>query len=157
MLAKPKNTYTILFKWNTIQVWFKILQCFPFLLPAPLNRWVGGIYNWSRRQWTWGSSASDMSYSGFLTPQFPRSSRWHCLFLSPVINYRWNHDLCTQFMHYLCEAPLIRIPDPNEIVVAVNTNLWMASQAKCFVSFSSEKQLHYFFVKEEIYQPSTSQ
>ncbi|XP_063591130.1 perlucin-like protein [Penaeus indicus] len=90
---------------------------------APLNRWVGGIYNWSRRRWTWGSSASDMSYSGFLTPQFPRSSRWHCLFLSPVIHYRWNHDLCTQFMHYLCEAPLIRIPDPNDIIVAVNTNL----------------------------------
>ncbi|XP_042883297.1 perlucin-like protein [Penaeus japonicus] len=90
---------------------------------ASLNRWVGGIYNWSRRQWTWGSSASVMTYSGFLTPQFPRSSRWHCLFLSPVLNYRWNHDLCTQTMHYLCEAPLIRIPDPNEIVVAVNTNL----------------------------------
>ncbi|XP_042217716.1 perlucin-like protein [Homarus americanus] len=84
---------------------------------ASLNRWVGGIYNWSTRQWTWGSSAEVMPYNGFATSEFPSSSRWHCVYLSPDISYRWNHALCTSFMHYICETHQIRVLDPNEIII----------------------------------------
>ncbi|XP_063862308.1 C-type Lectin CRL-like [Scylla paramamosain] len=81
---------------------------------APLNRWVGGIYNWSRRKWKWAPSATVMSYNGFLTQQFPRSSRWQCVYLSPRLDYRWNHQFCTTSMHYLCETSEVRISHVND-------------------------------------------
>ncbi|KAK8753364.1 hypothetical protein OTU49_004072 [Cherax quadricarinatus] len=84
---------------------------------ATLNRWVGGIYNWSTRQWTWGSSAEVMPYNGFMTQDFPTASRWHCVYLDSSSNYHWKHTLCTTMMHYICEARQTRVHDPNEIVI----------------------------------------
>ncbi|XP_050687716.1 lithostathine-like [Eriocheir sinensis] len=86
---------------------------------APLNRWVGGIYNWSRRQWKWASSGAEMAYNGFLTQSFPRSSRWRCVYLSPDIGYRWNHKLCTTAMHYLCETAETRLPNNGDSAATI--------------------------------------
>ncbi|CAL4147804.1 unnamed protein product, partial [Meganyctiphanes norvegica] len=85
---------------------------------ARLNRWLGGIYNWSTRRWMWGPSGEAMPYLGFLTSIPPESSRWHCVFMAPTLNYRWNHELCTTQMHFICEAPQSKIPNSEDIAYA---------------------------------------
>ncbi|XP_064109023.1 perlucin-like protein [Macrobrachium nipponense] len=83
---------------------------------ARLNRWIGGIYNWPKQQWTWGSTAEEMPYQGFHNSEMSESYRWHCVFMSPVFSYQWNHTLCTDAMHYICEMPQSRILDLTGIV-----------------------------------------
>ncbi|XP_018006861.1 collectin-12 [Hyalella azteca] len=76
-----------------------------------LNRWIGGIYDWSQEEWVWGGSGDVMHYRGFLK-EATQSRRWQCAYMAPELYYRWQRTQCTHTMHYICEAPFTRMPRP---------------------------------------------
>jgi len=79
---------------------------------ARLERWIGGLYDWSAQQWLWGATGKPITnFVGFgdLTPN--RFREWHCIYMDPEQAHTWNHKLCTKDLHYICEAPLIKISE----------------------------------------------
>ena len=79
-----------------------------------MERWVGGRYDWNGQHWIWGATGQSMSFLGFGELTNARPQEWHCIFLDPEQALKWNHKLCTQLLHYICEVPLTRAtPAPS--------------------------------------------
>ncbi len=78
------------------------------LFTERLERWIGGLYDWSGQQWLWGSTGQPMSFQGFGEQGEGRQREWHCVFMDPEQGHRWNHKLCTRHLHYICELPLTK-------------------------------------------------
>jgi len=78
---------------------------------APLERWIGGLYDWNGQQWLWGATGEPMKYLGFGDLTSDRLREWHCVYLDPEQSQKWNHKLCTKELHYVCELPLVRVED----------------------------------------------
>jgi len=78
---------------------------------TPLNRWIGGIHDWQRGRWQWGSSGAAMAYQGFLSvgEGAAVSPQWSCAYMNPELYYRWSYAKCTEKMHFICEAPFKKV------------------------------------------------
>ncbi|XP_032780514.2 C-type lectin domain family 10 member A [Daphnia magna] len=75
---------------------------------ARLERWIGGLYDWSGQRWLWGATGQPMSFLGFGELSEGRLREWHCVYMDPEQGHRWNHKLCTRNLHYICELPLTK-------------------------------------------------
>lgn len=82
---------------------------------APLERWIGGLYDWSGQRWLWGATGEAMNYIGFGDLTSDRVREWHCVYMDPEQTHKWNHKLCTKDLHYICELPLVRTTDSKEL------------------------------------------
>nr|CAI5831841.1 unnamed protein product [Callosobruchus analis] len=74
----------------------------------PLERWLGGVYDWKAMRWTWGENGKHLSYSGFqMNGQEDKDKlRWHCIIMDPAIGYRWNSRTCTEQKHFICHTKM---------------------------------------------------
>ncbi|KAE8747390.1 hypothetical protein FOCC_FOCC005857 [Frankliniella occidentalis] len=75
---------------------------------TPLSRWIGGIYQWEKRFWMWGSTGLAVGYKAFPRRMVTRDWTWHCISLDPTADYQWRPASCLDAKHYICETPLRR-------------------------------------------------
>jgi hypothetical protein len=95
---------------------------------ARLERWIGGLYDWSGQRWLWGATGQPMNFLGFGELTEGRLREWHCVYMDPEQSHKWNHKLCTRYnlsavlqdidsnnkylqcrnLHYICELPLTK-------------------------------------------------
>ena len=78
------------------------------------NRWTSGIYDWQNNQWVKGDTGEPLTYWGFITQRPPHSWKWYCIYMAPNLYYRWNHDLCTKKMHFICETSFVKSENNEE-------------------------------------------
>ncbi|XP_065582678.1 lithostathine-1-beta-like [Artemia franciscana] len=76
---------------------------------ARLERWIGGLFDWSRQQWVWGAQGAPVSYLNFGQLAPVNAMNWHCIFMDPLQEYNWNHKLCVKRLHYICETSLTKV------------------------------------------------
>lgn len=60
------------------------------LLAEPLERWLGGRFDWQRKQWKWAASGKPLSYKGFdwSVNQHENGLQWNCIVVDPNLEYR---------------------------------------------------------------------
>lgn len=78
---------------------------------APLARWIGGIYQWQKRYWMWGSTGLAVTYKAFSPRMVNRDWAFHCISMDPTLGYRWRPSGCMEVKHYICETQLRRHHD----------------------------------------------
>ncbi|KOX75747.1 hypothetical protein WN51_12074 [Melipona quadrifasciata] len=81
-------------------------------IPAKLERWIGGIYNWQQMAWEWGVTGEKVVFQNFGLPQSNNSKQqyaWHCITIDPALRYKWSPRSCVERKHYVCEVPAGRI------------------------------------------------
>jgi hypothetical protein len=64
---------------------------------ARLERWIGGLYDWSGQKWLWGATGQPMNFLGFGELTEGRLREWHCVYMDPEQSHKWNHKLCTRY------------------------------------------------------------
>ncbi|XP_066152633.1 uncharacterized protein [Euwallacea fornicatus] len=71
----------------------------------PVERWLGGFFDWHRKQWKWAASGKPLSYKGFdrFVNQDEKDLQWSCIVIDPVLEYRWNTRSCLEEKHYICQ------------------------------------------------------
>lgn len=87
----------------------KLIRSFLSKKPlAPLERWLGGVYDWEQMAWKWAASGKPLSYSGFqkTEKEDKEKLRWHCIIMDPSLQYRWNSRSCVEQKHYICHTKL---------------------------------------------------
>ncbi len=67
-----------------------------FANKARLERWIGGLYDWSGQRWLWGATGQPMNFLGFGELTEGRLREWHCVYMDPEQSHKWNHKLCTR-------------------------------------------------------------
>ncbi|OXU25348.1 hypothetical protein TSAR_012097 [Trichomalopsis sarcophagae] len=77
----------------------------------PLERWIGGIYNWHQNNWDWGVSGDKVLFRNFGDPEASKNRNWihHCMILDPEQQYKWNARGCYEHKYFICEVPAGRI------------------------------------------------
>ncbi|XP_031784817.1 uncharacterized protein LOC100679909 isoform X2 [Nasonia vitripennis] len=77
----------------------------------PLERWIGGIYNWQQNNWDWGVSGDKVLFRNFGDPEASKNRNWihHCMILDPEQQYKWNARGCYEHKYFICEVPAGRI------------------------------------------------
>ncbi|XP_069686437.1 snaclec coagulation factor X-activating enzyme light chain 1-like [Periplaneta americana] len=73
---------------------------------APLERWIGGIYNWETKRWVWAATGRRLTYQGFSRRSPKEDPTWHCIIMDPKMMYKWGSRSCVHRKHYICERPL---------------------------------------------------
>ncbi|KAH1014114.1 hypothetical protein HUJ04_003008 [Dendroctonus ponderosae] len=81
----------------------------------PLERWLGGRFDWQKKQWQWAASGKPLTYNGFDSSfnQTQESLQWQCITIDPAFQYRWNSRSCYQERNYICQKKL-RTIDNNK-------------------------------------------
>lgn len=72
----------------------------------PLERWLGGRFDWQRKQWKWAASGKPLSYNGFGWPMRKKDEsqlQWNCIVVDPNWGYRWNSRSCLEDKHFICQ------------------------------------------------------
>lgn len=90
----------------------KYLNWLKYYIPAKLERWIGGIYNWQQMAWEWGVTGEKVVFQNFGLPQSNHSKQqyaWHCITIDPTLRYKWSPRSCVERKHYVCEVPAGRI------------------------------------------------
>ncbi|XP_066258202.1 uncharacterized protein [Euwallacea similis] len=74
----------------------------------PLERWLGGFFDWHRKQWKWAASGKPLSYKGFdkFVSQDEKNLQWSCIVVDPALEYRWNARSCLQEKYYICQKKI---------------------------------------------------
>ncbi|XP_050501452.1 uncharacterized protein LOC114336078 [Diabrotica virgifera virgifera] len=75
----------------------------------PLERWLGGVYDWGKMAWKWAAPGKPLAYNGFskeVNPQDPETLRWHCIIMDPTQQYFWSSRSCVERKHYICQTRL---------------------------------------------------
>ncbi|XP_051154087.1 uncharacterized protein LOC127277222 [Leptopilina boulardi] len=69
-----------------------------------LDRWIGGIYNYKLKIWTWGTSGKQIDFQSFeRQPQNPLP--YSCIVMDPSAKYKWKAKSCFESKFYVCEVP----------------------------------------------------
>lgn len=60
------------------------------MFSVPLERWLGGVYDWEQMSWKWAASGKPLTYQGFADsePEQKEKLRWHCIIVDPTKQYR---------------------------------------------------------------------
>lgn len=90
----------------------RYLNWLKYYVPAKLERWIGGIYNWQQMAWEWGVTGEKVVFQNFGLPQSNHSKQqyaWHCITIDPTLRYKWSPRSCVERKHYVCEVPAGRI------------------------------------------------
>ncbi|XP_025836657.1 uncharacterized protein LOC108735988 [Agrilus planipennis] len=76
------------------------------------ERWIGGLYDWTKMNWKWGKNAKEIKYLGFdaSVSQEKDQLQWKCITLDPILDYRWNARSCFENKHYICQTRIAKIP-----------------------------------------------
>nr|XP_023023815.1 uncharacterized protein LOC111511934 [Leptinotarsa decemlineata]XP_023023887.1 uncharacterized protein LOC111511934 [Leptinotarsa decemlineata] len=75
----------------------------------PVERWLGGVYDWANMTWKWAASGKPLGYNGFVKfdkEENKEKLRWHCLIMDPSLDFRWNSRSCFEKKHYMCHTKL---------------------------------------------------
>lgn len=74
----------------------------------PLERWLGGRFDWQQRQWKWAASGKPLSYKGFdkSVNQDAENLQWSCMILDPALQFRWNSRSCWEERHFICHKKI---------------------------------------------------
>lgn len=75
---------------------------------APLERWIGGLYDWKQTSWKW-ASGKPLTYEASLAVNESTDKsqlRWHCLFMDPQKSYKWNAANCMEKKHFICHTKI---------------------------------------------------
>merc|ERR1711928_130081 len=86
---------------------------------APLERWIGGLYDWNGQQWLWGATGEPMKYLGFgdLTSDRLRNGTVFTWTQNNLKNGTINYapKSCIMFVNCLwLEWRIFRIPSSSE-------------------------------------------
>ncbi|KAG5875045.1 hypothetical protein JTB14_022027 [Gonioctena quinquepunctata] len=75
----------------------------------PVERWLGGVYDWVNSSWKWAASGKPLSYNGMVKSGKEETKeilQWHCLIMDPALEYRWSSRECVEKKHYICHTKL---------------------------------------------------
>ncbi|XP_044266725.1 lithostathine-1-beta-like [Tribolium madens] len=74
----------------------------------PLERWLGGLYDWEQMTWKWGASGKPVIYQGFsqMEPEDKEKLRWHCIIVDPKLQFKWNTRSCLEQKHFICHTKI---------------------------------------------------
>ncbi|CAH1104191.1 unnamed protein product [Psylliodes chrysocephalus] len=75
----------------------------------PLERWLGGVYDWRKMAWKWAASGKPLAFNGFpkeVSPKDPESLRWHCIIVDPALQFMWSSRSCVEQKHFICQTRL---------------------------------------------------
>ena len=81
---------------NTLPFLSIIFKAYILFQQARLERWIGGLYDWSGQRWLWGATGQPMNFLGFGELSEGRLREWHCVYMDPEQGHKWNHKLCTR-------------------------------------------------------------
>ncbi|RZB40372.1 uncharacterized protein BDFB_007250, partial [Asbolus verrucosus] len=75
---------------------------------APLERWLGGLYDWEQMTWKWAASGKPLVYQGFsqMEAEDKEKLRWHCIIVDPNLQYKWNTRSCLEQKHFICHTKI---------------------------------------------------
>ncbi|XP_022908901.1 uncharacterized protein [Onthophagus taurus] len=73
---------------------------------ASVPRWLGGQYNWIKKQWVWRLNGKLIKYQSFL-PNNNASSEWNCLLSHPSYNFNWIGSKCWEKQYFICQTHLL--------------------------------------------------
>ncbi|KAJ3656309.1 hypothetical protein Zmor_015395 [Zophobas morio] len=74
----------------------------------PLERWLGGLYDWEQMTWKWAASGKPLVYQGFsrMEPEDKEKLRWHCIIVDPNLQFKWNTRSCVEQKHFICHTKI---------------------------------------------------
>lgn len=58
------------------------------MVSEPLERWLGGVFDWGKQSWKWAASGKPLQFNGFGESQKEENLRWQCIIMDPSIGYR---------------------------------------------------------------------
>jgi hypothetical protein len=75
---------------------------------APVERWLGGLYDWEQMTWKWAASGRPLAYQGFsqMEPEDKEKLRWHCIIVDPKLQFKWNTRSCLEQKHFICHTKI---------------------------------------------------
>ncbi|XP_060517672.1 uncharacterized protein LOC132696705 isoform X2 [Cylas formicarius] len=92
----------------------------------PLERWLGGVYDWHQKQWKWAASGKPLTYKGFAADenQKDNSLKWHCIIIDPSAQFRWSSRSCLERKHFICHKKLMTVTnrDKKKLLRQYNVN-----------------------------------
>jgi len=83
----------------------------------PMERWIGGRYDWGTMSWKWGASGKKIEFEGFLEPMKNQSKDdliWNCIIMDPQKHYKWSYRKCTQQKHYICQTKIRNVSNKGK-------------------------------------------
>lgn len=83
----------------------------------PLERWLGGVYDWGNMAWKWAASGKALSYNGFpkeAAQQNKETLQWHCIIMDPAKQYLWSSRTCTEKKHFICQTRLKMVDNKDK-------------------------------------------
>lgn len=74
----------------------------------PLERWIGGRFDWQQKRWKWAASGKTVLYDGFDSSvnQTEENLQWNCIVIDPKLDYKWNSKSCLQEKHFICHKKI---------------------------------------------------
>ncbi|KAL1496953.1 hypothetical protein ABEB36_007997 [Hypothenemus hampei] len=78
----------------------------------PLERWLGGRFDWHRKQWKWAASGKPLTFKGFdksVNLESNDTLQWSCIITDPRLEYRWNAKSCLEEKHFICHKKIFTI------------------------------------------------
>ncbi|CAG9771469.1 unnamed protein product [Ceutorhynchus assimilis] len=74
----------------------------------PLERWLGGRYDWQQKRWKWAASGKPLSYKGFdkSVNQEEEILQWNCIIIDPLLQLKWNFRSCLEQKHFICHKKI---------------------------------------------------
>lgn len=93
----------------------------------PLERWLGGRFDWQQKQWKWAASGKPLSYKGFdkSVNQDEENLQWNCIITDPKLQFRWNARSCLEERHFICHKKIQTITNNKsrkKLLKQYNTN-----------------------------------
>lgn len=80
----------------------------------PLERWIGGRYDWGTMSWQWAASGKALQYKGFSDDYDKEALNWHCIIMDPRKHYRWSSRMCTDSKHYICQTKVRNVTNKGK-------------------------------------------
>lgn len=71
------------------------------------ERWIGGIYDWKKKQWKWARTGQLIRYKGFLKDILNRKSKslaWSAIIYDPSVENQWNIRNAWEEKFYICQV-----------------------------------------------------
>ncbi|XP_050307442.1 uncharacterized protein LOC126744139 [Anthonomus grandis grandis] len=80
------------------------------------ERWLGGRFDWHRKEWKWAVSSKPLSYKGFdeSVNQDSENLQWFCIIADPKLEFRWNARSCLESKQFICQKR-VQKPKKNKL------------------------------------------
>ncbi|KAF7283049.1 hypothetical protein GWI33_001554 [Rhynchophorus ferrugineus] len=80
----------------------------------PMERWIGGRFDWQKKQWKWAASGRNVIFNGFhQSVNKTDDLQWSCIIMDPQFQYKWNHKSCLEEKHFICHKKTQTVTRPT--------------------------------------------